>query len=133
VTPIPANSIFYPLLDQSALHNGLMQPCEVEISPVLTIQILMIQQHDQVHLIENKCGHFGVKLHTGKITPNSITCSVHGFCFDLHTGQPLNREWENCDPIKVFQAYWQADSVGIAVVDNAPLEKNRLETPTQPE
>jgi nitrite reductase/ring-hydroxylating ferredoxin subunit len=67
------------------------------------ISLLLIQQHNQFHLIENKCGHFGLPLITGKVKDEEIICSHHGISFNLLTGEVVNRPYENCDMIRVFK------------------------------
>ena len=117
MTQIPANSVFYPLLNKQALHDGLIQPIQVHQTAVL-----VVQQGHKVHVIESKCGHFGVPLDTASVTETTITCPVHGFSFDLVNGRPVNREWENCDPITVFRTYWQGDTLGLAIIDGKPTQ-----------
>lgn len=69
--------------------------------------LLLIINKGKPHLIENKCGHFGVPLVVdgqvrGKLRDNEIVCAEHGISFDLVSGEIVNRPYENCDPIKVF-------------------------------
>lgn len=63
---------------------------------------LLIVNQEKVYLIENKCGHFGVPLHDGRLQNNEIVCAEHGISFDLETGRVVNRPYENCEPIKLF-------------------------------
>lgn len=63
---------------------------------------LLIAHQGKYHVIENKCGHFGVPLSDGKIRENEIVCAEHGISFDLDTGEVVNRPYENCDPLKVL-------------------------------
>ena len=70
-------------------------------------QLLLIINKGKPHLIENKCGHFGVSFVDegkvkGKLRDNEIICAEHGISFDLDTGEIVNRPYENCNPIKVF-------------------------------
>jgi nitrite reductase/ring-hydroxylating ferredoxin subunit len=62
---------------------------------------LLVIQNGKPHLLENKCGHFGVSMAKGYLEDQSIVCPEHGISFDLNTGQVVNRPFENCDPIKV--------------------------------
>jgi len=77
---------------------------ELEIDSFLIGEssLLLIIHHGQYHVIENKCGHFGVPLSNGLIDGNEIICSQHGISFDLDTGKVVNRPYENCDPIKII-------------------------------
>jgi nitrite reductase/ring-hydroxylating ferredoxin subunit len=68
--------------------------------------LLLIIKTGNVHLIENKCGHFGVPFvggnTDGSVNNNEIICAEHGLSFDLNTGEIVNRPYENCDPITIF-------------------------------
>ena len=66
------------------------------------MNLLLINQDKQFYLIENKCGHFGTPLSSGKLKPKEIVCSEHGISFSLETGQIINRPFEVCDAIKTF-------------------------------
>lgn len=79
--------------------------------------LLLIIQKDMVHLIENKCGHFGVPLECGKLHENEIICPEHGISFDLDTGQIVNRPYENCDAIKVFKLKLVGQQIFLAATD----------------
>ena len=67
------------------------------------IDYLLIHQLEAFFLIENKCGHLGILLSDADLEPNTIICKGHGISFDLTTGQIINRPYENCDALKVFE------------------------------
>lgn len=67
------------------------------------INLLLIYDNNKFHLIENKCGHFGLSLSHGEIKGEEIICSHHGISFSLLTGKVVNRPYENCDMIRVFK------------------------------
>lgn len=64
--------------------------------------LLLVMNKGKPHLLENKCGHFGVPLANGRLSGNEIVCAEHGISFDLTTGAIVNRPYENCDPVKVL-------------------------------
>lgn len=64
--------------------------------------LLLVISQGRYHVIENKCGHFGVPLLNAELHENEIICAEHGISFDLDSGEIINRPYENCDPIKVF-------------------------------
>jgi len=66
------------------------------------VDLLLIQQNDRFYLIENKCGHFGLPLSNGDVKGEEIVCSHHGISFSLLTGKVVNRPYENCDMLRVF-------------------------------
>jgi len=67
------------------------------------VNLLLIENNNGYHLVENKCGHFGLPLNTGEIKGDEIICSHHGISFSLLTGEVVNRLYENCDMIRVFK------------------------------
>jgi nitrite reductase/ring-hydroxylating ferredoxin subunit len=77
--------------------------------------LLIIHHQGKLHIISNKCGHFGVPLHTGKIKDGAIYCREHGIGFDLNSGKVVNRPWENCDPIQIYLADIEDGMIGILV------------------
>jgi nitrite reductase/ring-hydroxylating ferredoxin subunit len=91
-----------------ALHDGYMRGFEVGGHPVL-----LVQQNGVCHAVRNRCGHFGVPLHTGYLKPGVIGCVGHGIEFSLETGAIVNRPWENAEPIAVYKVVIEGDRVGV--------------------
>ena len=88
----PDEGIFEILLDPNAENSCSM----------IRRSLLLIVHLGKYHVIENKCGHFGVPLSNGELRDNEIICAEHGISFDLDTGAVVNRPYENCDPIKIL-------------------------------
>ena len=99
---------FYALERIENISNGYMKPFEVEGT-----QLLLIQSENQIYLIENRCGHFGVPLDSGHVEDGTIVCSQHSISFSLTTGKIVNRPFENADPIKVFQTAREGEYIGV--------------------
>lgn len=51
------------------------------------IEILILKVGDEVFATSNICPHAETKLELGIIEKGTITCSGHGTCFDLKTGE----------------------------------------------
>jgi len=47
----------------------------------------------QLHAIEDACRHMKASLSTGRLEGNILTCSWHGWKYDVTTGACLNPEW----------------------------------------
>lgn len=103
---------FFPLEKTENLDDGYWQ-----VFNVAGESLLLLQTSGTPHLIENRCGHFGVPLETGDLKDNTIVCSQHGISFDLETGQIANRPYENADPIKIFEISYQNDYLGVILND----------------
>lgn len=99
---------FHKLTSRDQLVEGFKQGFKLR-----GVSILLVHSAGQTYAIENKCGHFGVPLVTGRILGARIQCSQHGAEFDLSTGQVLNRVVAQCDPLRVFGVTMRGDEVGI--------------------
>lgn len=73
--------------------------------------LLLVHHKSHFFLMENKCGHFGVALDNAQIKNKQIICAQHGISFSLETGLVINRPYENCDPIHVYQLLQKGDSL----------------------
>lgn len=66
------------------------------------LHLLIVVKDQEIYVIEDRCGHFGVSLKDGSVEKGIIRCPVHGAKFDLMTGDHCNDLFENCDPINIF-------------------------------
>lgn len=101
-------SVFHPLEKQENIFEGYRKVFEVG-----EILLLLIQNNGKTSLIENRCGHFGHELESGRLDANTIVCPQHGISFSLETGEIINRPYENADPIKVFDIVSRNGFVGV--------------------
>lgn len=95
----PEDGIFEIDLDSHTEDSDGIESCGLK-GQVL----LLVVQQGRYHVIENKCGHFGVPLSNASLQDNEIICAEHGISFDLDSGIVVNRPYENCDAIKVFNS-----------------------------
>ena len=75
--------------------------------------VLLVQAQGKIYAVENKCGHFGVALDTGRVVGGRIRCSQHGAEFDLSSGQVTNHVVAQCDSLRTFVVVTRGDDVGI--------------------
>ena len=101
---------FYALEKTENLHNGYRRHFDIADQA-----LLLIQTEDIVHLVENKCGHFGMPLEAGELKEGTIVCPQHGISFSLETGELANRPWENADPIKIFEITYRDGYLGVVL------------------
>ena len=78
-------------------------------------ELLIINHQNNLYVIANECGHFGVPLENGTIDNGIIYCSRHRIGFDLSTGDITNRPWEGCEPVKTYQVEIRENQLGILV------------------
>lgn len=100
--------MFYPLLSESELREGLLEAKEAAGR-----KLLLIRHQSKTYVVENKCGHFGMPLDTGRLEEGTIVCCHHGISFDLASGEVSNCPYENSDSIKTFEAVNKDGFVGV--------------------
>ena len=99
---------FYPLIAEDELKEGLFVP-----KLIGETRLLLIHTEGQTHIIENKCGHFGVPLDTGYLEDGTIVCRQHGISFYLTSGAIANRPYENCGIIDIFEVVKKDGFIGV--------------------
>ncbi len=99
---------FYALEKAENINDNYKKAFEIGAN-----KLLLIQNNGQLYLIENRCGHFGIPLETGKLEDGTIVCSQHSISFSLTTGEIVNRPYENADPIKIHAIIFKNDDIGV--------------------
>jgi nitrite reductase/ring-hydroxylating ferredoxin subunit len=51
------------------------------------LQVVLTRVGDSVYACGNVCAHRGGSLHDGRLTGVKLACSVHGWMYDVRTGQ----------------------------------------------
>jgi toluene monooxygenase system ferredoxin subunit len=52
--------------------------------------VLLVNLSGNIHAYADSCPHLGTKLSLGCLQRNLLTCSTHGWEFDVGTGQGIN-------------------------------------------
>jgi 3-phenylpropionate/trans-cinnamate dioxygenase ferredoxin subunit len=76
-----------------------------ELSEMTEISVgdnhLVFSNHDgEIRCFENRCPHEDFKLSLGCIQDGSIKCALHGFSFDLETGESSEL---GVEPLRLFR------------------------------
>lgn len=50
------------------------------------LNVLLVRDGDQVHAVQNRCGHMAAALHLGEYTDGIVVCPLHGAAFVVATG-----------------------------------------------
>ena len=82
----------------SDLWSGEKVAVEVE-----GVRILLVNIDGKVHGYEDKCAHKGVALSKGKLEGTTLTCSAHGWQYDVCTGGGINPKKTKLIPVKIVQ------------------------------
>ncbi|BBB24143.1 2Fe-2S Rieske-type ferredoxin [Isorropodon fossajaponicum endosymbiont JTNG4] len=57
--------------------------------------LLITLNQGELHCVDNRCPHEDIKLTLGCLKGNRIKCSLHGFSFDLTTGDSAQADVDN--------------------------------------
>ena len=52
--------------------------------------VLLVNTNGGIHAYADSCPHLGTRLSQGSLQRNVLTCSTHGWEFDVSTGQGIN-------------------------------------------
>jgi len=75
-------------------------------------EIALFKLGDQFYALENRCPHRGGYLADGAIRGGQVTCPLHGWTFDLASGQSVNRPDQR---VGCFQISSSGDDVTISL------------------
>lgn len=89
------------------LHDGYRQIFIVDKQ-----QILLIQEKGWRYIIQAECPHGKWSLQNSPIMDTTITCTQHGWAFNLITGNPANQRAGNCQ-LTVYKIAYQNNTIGL--------------------
>lgn len=78
------------------LWNGEMRGYVVHGSPVL-----LVREDDRIYAYADRCAHQGVALSKGSLEGHVLTCSAHGWQYDVCTGDGVNPASARLEPLAV--------------------------------
>ena len=100
---------FYALVESAVVSDGYRGTFELQGE-----RLLLVQLQGERHLVENRCGHFGVPMERGEIRDGYVECPQHYMRFSLRDGSILNPErCDDCSPIRVFSLIEQNGWLGV--------------------
>lgn len=98
------------LLEEVAkLHEGYRRVFDVGGR-----RLLLLQHAGQVYLLDNICPHAGYPLEAGRINEaGEIRCPMHGYLFDLNSGECTYSTEGPCRAVETFALQRQGDWIGV--------------------
>ena len=94
------------------LHDGYRRRIKID-----QLDVLVIQEKGRLAIIQSQCPHRHYPLTDADIEAHRIFCPVHGYGFDLETGQPIEA---NCAALTVWEAVYEGNEVGIVMGELDP-------------
>jgi NADPH-dependent 2,4-dienoyl-CoA reductase/sulfur reductase-like enzyme/nitrite reductase/ring-hydroxylating ferredoxin subunit len=80
-----SNTRRFYISECEGLKHGEMR--EAKFGPKDEDSLLVVNYDGKIHVLSNKCPHFGAPMHTGYLADRLIKCPWHCASFDITTGQ----------------------------------------------
>ena len=90
------------------LKDGGAISVELDGAPVA-----IVQTEGEVYAIHDVCSHAQVPLSEGEVDGHTLECWLHGSCFDLRTGEPL--QLPATVPVPVYPVKIEGDDVLVSI------------------
>ena len=103
---------FYPLEKLINLHDSYLRNFRIDHH-----NLLLIQRHGEVFLIEGQCPHRAHPLDTATIDGGVIQCTLHQYQFELGSGRLLHASEERCRNLRTYEPIFQGNEVGVMLED----------------
>lgn len=81
---------------------------EIEGTPVA-----LVRSEGEVFAVSDVCSHAEVNLSEGEVEEGTIECWLHGSCFDLRSGAPINPPATR--PVPVYPVKIEGDDVLVSL------------------
>lgn len=93
----PSAPRFVPLEHASRLHEGYRRVFLVDGQ-----DLLLLRHEGQDYLLDNICPHAGYPLQEGQIIEHALRCPMHGYLFELATGDCTWHPEGPCRALRTF-------------------------------
>lgn len=100
---------FLPLIATSSLHDGFRKVFTIDGT-----DYLLLQHEGKRYFLENDCPHAAYPMHEGQIVDNALRCPMHGYLFDLASGNCTYYTEGPCRGLKRLELIEQDGQIGIA-------------------
>lgn len=99
---------FYPLEKLINLHDDYMRQFKIDHR-----ELLLIQRHGELFLLEANCPHRAHPLDTATIGDGIIQCAAHQYQFALNSGKLLYASEEHCRDLRTYPLVFEGNEVGV--------------------
>lgn len=77
--------------------------------------IALVRTEGEVYALRDVCSHAEVRLSEGEVEDGTIECWLHGSCFDLRSGAPVNPP--ATQPVPTYDVKIDGDDVLVSLDD----------------
>lgn len=99
---------YYPLEKIASLHDGYRHTFRVAGR-----HLLLLRHEGAPYVVDNICPHAGYPMKDGLIIDGRLRCPMHGYLFDLHSGDCMMSSEGPCNGIAVYEPVIIGDDLGI--------------------
>lgn len=107
---IMGGCIYHPLERLAKLHDGYRQTFSIDGN-----FLLLIQHEGQLSLLESICPHAGYPLEAGKIIDRQLRCPMHGYMFDIASGECMFSPEGPCRGLQRYELVYRGAEVGVVL------------------
>ena len=101
---------FFSLENISSLYDGYRRLFKLDGQ-----EVLLIQHEGVVSLLESTCPHAGYPMLDSKIIDSKLRCQMHGYLFDLVSGECKLSIEGPCRGLKVYVLVYRENEVGVMI------------------
>lgn len=99
---------FFPLENPALLQDGYRK-----VFHLAGRQLLLLHHAGRTRLLDNICPHAGYPLDAGQIIDNHLRCPMHGYLFDLDSGDCQEGYEGPCHGVRVYPLREVGGMVGV--------------------
>lgn len=78
------------------------------------VEILLLQENGHRYVIQANCPHSDWPMQSAHVMGDIITCSKHGWSFNLYSGRPSNERAGNCK-LTCYKIVYNQNTIGLEI------------------
>ncbi|WP_339338393.1 Rieske (2Fe-2S) protein [uncultured Oceanicoccus sp.] len=99
---------FYSLDKLINLHDGYRKVFKID-----QYQLILLQLDGERYLLESTCPHRGHPISESDITGTTLRCALHGYQFDIASGQLIAATAQPCRGLNTYPLIYQDTEIGV--------------------
>ena len=84
----------------------------IKSAKVLARTVIVVRLNRELYGLEGDCKHMKASLATGKIEGEIIVCPMHGWRYNITTGDCINEPWAR---LKMYRAWDEEGSIFVEI------------------
>jgi nitrite reductase/ring-hydroxylating ferredoxin subunit len=100
---------YVPLEKLINLYDGYRQ-----VFMVNGVEVLLLQENGRRYLVQANCPHSDWPMQSAPVMGDIITCSQHGWSFNMNTGRSANQRAGNCK-LECYKITYEENTIGLVI------------------